>query len=239
MLVIPSVDLFCGKVARLLRGDPKYARFYEHLGNPVAVAKIWESEGVNLIHIVDLDAALGKEDNIRIISEIIRALNVPVQVGGGIRSVQKARQIINLGARRIVIGSMAFKDPRALETLLEEVGSDRIVIALDHLGGVVMIDGWREGTGMDLKESMKRFINIGARFFLVTSVQRDGTLAGPDIENLSRILDLGANIIASGGIRSLDDIISLRDLGLYGVIIGRALYEGRISLKEALKVTSK
>lgn len=239
LLVIPSIDLLSGKVARLLRGDPEYAKFYEHLGDPVAVARMWESEGAQLIHIVDLDAALDRGDNTRIIGEIIRALNVPVQVGGGLRSIQRARQVISLGARRIVIGSMAFKNPSAFETLLEEVGSDRIVVALDHLGGTVMVDGWREGTGMSLREAAKRFVEMGVRFFLVTSVQRDGTLAGPDIESLSRILDLGANIIASGGIRGLDDIISLRDLGLYGVIVGRALYEGHISLKEALKVTSK
>ncbi|MEM2607543.1 MAG: 1-(5-phosphoribosyl)-5-[(5-phosphoribosylamino)methylideneamino]imidazole-4-carboxamide isomerase [Candidatus Bathyarchaeia archaeon] len=239
LLVIPSVDLMSGKVARLLRGDPKHAWFYEHFGNPVAVAKRWESEGAQLIHIVDLDAALRRGDNMMVIAEIIRALNVPVQVGGGIRSITRARQIIDLGARRIVIGSMAFRDPEAFMALLGEMGSDRIVVALDHLEGVVMIDGWREGAGISLRDAAERFVSLGVRFLLVTSVQRDGSLAGPDLENLSKILDLGANIIASGGVRNLEDLVSLRDLGLYGVIVGRALYEGRLSLRESLKVTSK
>lgn len=239
MLVIPSVDLMEGKVARLLRGDPGKARFYEHMGDPVTVAKMWESEGAQLIHVVDLDAALGRGDNIELVGRIIRALNIPVQVGGGIRSIQRARQLINLGAKRIVIGSMAFKNTNTLKTLLEELGPDRIVVALDHLNGIVMIDGWREGTGVSLREAARRLIDMGIRFLLVTSVQRDGSLAGPDIENLSRILDLRANIIASGGVRNLDDILSLSSLGLYGVIVGRALYEGCIDLKKALRAASK
>lgn len=239
MLVIPSVDLMGGRVARLLRGDPKHAWFYEHFGNPMAIAKRWESEGAQIIHIVDLDAALGRGDNTRVISELIRAISVPVQVGGGIRSIARARQIIGLGARRIVIGSMAFRDPESFRALLGEMGSDRIVVALDHLEGVVMIDGWREGAGISLRDAAERFVNLGVSFLLVTSVQRDGSLTGPDIENLSKILDLGANVIASGGVRNLEDVISLRDLGLYGVIVGRALYEGCLSLREALKAASK
>lgn len=239
LLIIPSIDLMGGKVVRLLRGDPRHAWLYEQLGSPVAVAKMWESEGAQLIHIVDLDAALGRGDNIEVIGEIIRSLNIPVQVGGGIRSSWRARQLIGLGSKRIVIGSLAFKDPRAFKVLLEEMGSDRIVVALDHMEGTVVINGWREGTGMSLREAAKGFIKMGVKFLLVTSVQRDGSLSGPDIENLFRILDLDANIIASGGIRSLDDIMALRDLGIYGVIVGRALYEGRLSLKEALKVASE
>lgn len=238
LLVIPSVDLIGGRVARLIRGEPEHARFYEHFGDPVAVAKIWESEGARLIHVVDLDAALGRGDNIRVIGDIIRALRVPIQVGGGIRSPERARQMIGLGASRVVIGSMAFKDPEAIKILLEELGSDRIVVALDHSDGIVMVSGWREGTGVGLREAAERFINMGVKFLLITSIQRDGTLSGPDIENISKILDLGANIIASGGIRSLEDIIVLKELGVYGVIVGRALYEGYFNLREALKVAS-
>ncbi|MBS7640396.1 MAG: 1-(5-phosphoribosyl)-5-[(5-phosphoribosylamino)methylideneamino]imidazole-4-carboxamide isomerase [Candidatus Bathyarchaeia archaeon] len=239
MLVIPSVDLIEGRVARLIKGKIEHARFYEHFGDPVAVAKIWEFEGAGLIHVVDLDAALGRGDNIKVIGNIIRALRVPVQVGGGVRSLERARQIIGLGASRVVIGSMAFKDPEAIKTLLGELGSDRVVVALDHSDGVVMVSGWREDTGVSLRGAAERFTSMGVRFLLVTSIQRDGTLAGPDIENLSKILDLDANIIASGGIRSLEDIIALKKLGVYGVIVGRALYEGCFNLKEALKVASE
>ncbi|MEM1586401.1 MAG: 1-(5-phosphoribosyl)-5-[(5-phosphoribosylamino)methylideneamino]imidazole-4-carboxamide isomerase [Candidatus Bathyarchaeia archaeon] len=239
MLIIPSVDLMEGKVVRLLRGDPKHAWFYEHLGNPVNIAKMWESEGAQLIHIVDLDAAFGRGDNIGVIGNIIRAINIPVQVGGGVRSIQRARQLINLGASRVVIGSMAFKSPETFKALLDELGCDRVVVALDHLKGMVMIDGWREQTSMSLRETARRFLDIGVKFLLVTSIQRDGSLTGPDVEGLSEIIDLGANVIASGGVRSLEDLMALKKLGIYGVIVGRALYEGYFSLKEALKVASE
>jgi len=238
MLVIPSVDLLDGRVVRLLRGDPRHVRSYDQLGDPVAVARRWEAEGAPLIHVVDLNAALGSGENIRVIGEIIHALNVPVQVGGGVRSAEKARQLIYAGASRIVVGSLAFNDPKTFKVLLEELGYSRVAVALDHLDGRVMIWGWREPTPLTLRDAAKSFIDMGVRFFLVTSIRRDGSLAGPDIDNLSKILDLGANIMASGGVRSLDDIDVLRDLGVYGVIVGRALYDGCFSLREALKAAS-
>jgi len=236
LLVIPSIDLMDGKVVRLLRGDPRQARFYDDIGDPVTIAKTWESMGAQLIHVVDLDAALGRGDNVRIMREIISAVKIPIQVGGGIRSIERARQLISLGAGRIVIGSLAFKDVNALEALLDEVGPERIVVALDHSMGIVMIDGWRENTGMRLREAAKMFIDMGVSFLLITSIQRDGSLTGPDIENLRKVLDLNARVMASGGIRCLDDIMALKELGVYGVIVGRALYEGRLDLREALRI---
>lgn len=236
MLVIPSIDLMDGKVVRLLRGDPRQARFYDNIGDPVTIAKTWESMGAQLIHVVDLDAALGRGDNVRIMREIIGAVKIPIQVGGGIRSIERARQLISLGAGRIVIGSLAFKDVNALEALLDEVGSERIVVALDHSMGIVMIDGWRENTGMRLREAAKMFIDMGVSFLLITSIQKDGSLTGPDIENLRKVLDLNARVMASGGIRCLEDIMALKELGVYGVIVGRALYEGRLDLREALRI---
>ncbi|MEM1711268.1 MAG: 1-(5-phosphoribosyl)-5-[(5-phosphoribosylamino)methylideneamino]imidazole-4-carboxamide isomerase [Nitrososphaerota archaeon] len=236
MLVIPSIDLMDGKVVRLLRGDPRQARFYDNIGDPVTIAKTWESMGAQLIHVVDLDAALGRGDNVRIMREIISAVKIPIQVGGGIRSIERARQLISLGAGRIVIGSLAFKDVNALEALLDEVGPERIVVALDHSMGIVMIDGWRENTGMRLREAAKMFIDMGVSFLLITSIQRDGSLTGPDIENLRKVLDLNARVMASGGIRCLEDIMALKELGVYGVIVGRALYEGRLDLREALRI---
>lgn len=236
MLVIPSIDLMDGKVVRLLRGDPRQARFYDDIGDPVTIAKTWESMGAQLIHVVDLDAALGRGDNVRIMREIISAVKIPIQVGGGIRSIERARQLISLGAGRIVIGSLAFKDVNAFKALLDEVGSERIVVALDHSMGIVMIDGWRENTGMRLREAAKMFIDMGVSFLLITSIQKDGSLTGPDIENLRKVLDLNARVMASGGIRCLEDIMALKELGVYGVIVGRALYEGRLDLREALRI---
>ncbi|MEM1580907.1 MAG: 1-(5-phosphoribosyl)-5-[(5-phosphoribosylamino)methylideneamino]imidazole-4-carboxamide isomerase [Candidatus Bathyarchaeia archaeon] len=237
--MIPTVDIMSGEVVRLLRGDPKLAKSYMHLGDPVTLAEKWESEGAPLIHIVDLDAALGMGENTNIILRIIRSVRVPVQVGGGIRSINLARRLINSGAARIVVGSLGFRDINAFKIILEEVGSERVVVALDHLDGEIMIRGWRESTNVTLRGAAELFSTIGVKYFLVTSIQRDGAMTGPDIENLSNILDLGVNIMASGGIRSLGDIAILRDLGVYGVVVGKALYEGCFTLREALKVAQE
>jgi len=225
-----------GEVVRLLRGDPKQVKSYAHLGDPITIARRWESEGAKLIHVVDLDAALGLGENISIIGNIARSIKAPIQVGGGIRSVERARQLINAGVARTVLGSLAFRSVESLRALLEEFGDERIVVALDHLDGVVMIDGWRKSANITLREATQFFKSLGVRYFLVTSIQRDGMMVGPDMENLSKIIDLRVNVIASGGIRSLNDISMLRDLGVYGVIIGRALYEGSFTLKEALNI---
>lgn len=236
MLVIPAIDIMNGEVVRLLRGNPKQVKSYAHLGDPITIARKWESEGAKLIHVVDLDAALGLGGNVNIIGAIVRSIKAPIQVGGGIRSVEQVRQLINAGVARAVLGSLAFRSVESLKALLEEFGDERIVVALDHLDGVVMIDGWRKSVSMTLKEAAQFFKSLGVRYFLVTSIQRDGMMVGPDIENLSKIVDLGVNVIASGGIRSLSDISMLRSLGVYGVIIGRALYEGLFTLKEALNI---
>ncbi len=237
MYVIPAVDIMGGRVVRLLRGDPKLAKSYAHLGDPIALARKWESEGARMIHVIDLDAALGFGGNLETITRIIQSVKVPVQVGGGIRSLERASQLIDAGAGRIILGSLAFKNSESIRVLLNNFGQDRIAVALDHLRGEIMVDGWRKSAHMTLKEAVKMFSAMGVKFFLVTSIQRDGTLSGPDIESLSRVVELDVNVIASGGVRSLDDIRVLRDLGVYGVVVGRALYEGRFSLKEALKVS--
>lgn len=239
MLVIPSIDIMNGEVVRLLRGDLKQVKSYAHLGDPITIARRWESEGAKLIHVVDLDAALGLGENINVIGAIARSIRTPIQVGGGIRSIERAHQLINAGVTRIVLGSLAFRSVESLRVLLEEFSDERIIVALDHLDGVVMIDGWRKSANITLREATQFFKSLGVRYFLVTSIQRDGMMVGPDVENLSKIVDLGVNVIASGGIRSLNDIFTLRDLGVYGVIIGRALYEGSFTLKEALNIAEE
>ena len=238
MYVIPAVDIMGGRVVRLLRGDPKLAKSYEHLGDPIELAKRWESDGAQIIHVIDLDATLGSGENLETIIRIIQSVRVPVQVGGGIRSLERAERLINAGAGRIMLGSLAFKSPESVRFLLKKFGQEKIVVALDHLKGKVMVDGWRKSTYKNLEEAAEMFSAMGVKFFLVTAIQRDGTMSGPDVENLSRVVGLGVNVIASGGIRSLKDIEALRKLGVYGVVVGRALYEGRISLKEALKIAS-
>jgi len=235
LYVIPAIDIMNGRVVRLIKGDPGNIKSYEYLGDPLSLAKRWRLEGASLIHVVDIDAALGRGENIGIIEEIVKSIKIPIQVGGGVRSIDKAIHLLDMGIERIVLGSLAFRSPNTVSQLLNDFGWRRIAVALDHLDGEVMINGWRTSTHKTLKEAIQKFLTIGVRFFLITSIQHDGMMNGPDIKNLSEILNLNANIIVSGGVRNLDDIIALKNLNIYGVIIGRALYEGLLSLREALK----
>jgi phosphoribosylformimino-5-aminoimidazole carboxamide ribotide isomerase len=238
MEVIPAVDIMNGRVVRLLRGDPRLVSSYEHLGDPVSLARRWEGEGAGLIHVVDLDAALGLGRNLDVIESLVRSVGVPVQVGGGIRSLDMARRMFSIGVERVIIGSLAFSDPAAVRTLVREAGAERIVVALDNLGGAVMIRGWKKPAGITVDEAARRFRSMGIKSFLVTSVRRDGTLSGPDLETLSRLCRAGFGVIAAGGIKSIGDLLALKRIGVQGAIIGKALYEGRFSLSEALRAVS-
>jgi phosphoribosylformimino-5-aminoimidazole carboxamide ribotide isomerase len=233
--VIPAVDIMDGKVVRLLKGSPNLVKSYDYLGDPLSIAKRWESEGAPAIHIVDLDAAFGIGENTELIIRIIQSIDAPVQVGGGIRSIERACRLIEAGAEKVILGSLAFRNVEAVKSLLGMFGCGRIIIALDHLNGEIVVNGWRTQTGVTLEEAAQKFSSIGIKFFLVTSTQHDGMISGPDVRNLPRILNLGINVIASGGIRNLNDIMTLKKLGVYSIIVGRALYEGLFSLREALK----
>jgi len=237
MEIIPAIDLMDGKVVRLLRGDPATKKTYEHLGEPVTVAERWLSEGARFLHIVDLDATLGLGNNSKVIRKIVNTVEAPVQVGGGIRSLDIARGYFNIGVSRVILGSLAFEDPSQVKLLLDESGSGCVVIAVDHIHGEVMTRGWKTSAGLSVDEAVSRFLSLGAKFFLVTSISRDGTLTSLDFETLNRISNFrDARIIASGGTSSLEDLVNLKRIGIYGVVIGKALYEEKIRLKDAVKI---
>jgi len=233
--IIPAVDLMGGKVVRLVRGNPQLATSYERLGDPVSVAKKWEAEGARFIHIVDLDAALERGSNLNMVESIAKAVRVQLQVGGGIRSVEAARHLFSIGVKRVVLGSIAFSSPSIVEALLGEFGEECVVVALDNLEGLVMIRGWKASTKVSVSEAVERFSKMGVKLFLVTSVTQDGTLLGPDLNVLSQLCRKGVSVIAAGGIGSLDDLVALKTLGMVAVVVGKALYEGRFSLNEALR----
>lgn len=237
MKIIPAVDLMNGKVVRLFQGDPKKAKVYDYLGEPVAIAKKWEEEGADALHIVDLDAAFDKGDNLATISKIIKAVSLPVQVGGGIRSLEKAETLLSIGADYVVLGTLAFSKPEVLKKLREKFG-DRVIVALDHASGRIMVEGWKKPANVGVKEALSKFLGIHVKTFLLTSISRDGTLKGVDADVLSQACAYkDARIIAAGGVGSLQDLSVLKRIGVYGVVIGKALYEGFFTLKEALKVT--
>jgi phosphoribosylformimino-5-aminoimidazole carboxamide ribotide isomerase len=236
MEVIPAVDLMEGKVVRLRKGDPNTSKNYSIFGDPLQTAGKWEREGAKAIHIVDLDAATGRGDNLEVIAAMIHSVKVPVQVGGGIRSGGKAEDMLRIGAERVIVATLAFERTGDLKELLKKYGAGRIMVALDYLNGKVMVRGWTRATGITLENAIQRFLRLGVKLYLLTSILRDGLLIGPDYVTLRSLVDnTEAELYAAGGVSSLEDLIRLKETGLKGVIVGKALYEGSFSLKEAIK----
>lgn len=239
MKIFPAIDLMGGKVVRLFQGDPNVARTYDYLGEPVAIAKKWEKEGADALHIIDLDAAFNMGNNLVTISKIIQAVNLPVHVGGGIRSLKIAESMINMGVRYILLGTLAFRRPDVIVHLRKNFG-DCIIVALDYRGGKVMVEGWKTSTELKVDDAMKKFLGHQVKNFLLTSISRDGTLKGVDINILAKACAYkDVCIIAAGGVSSLKDLAILKRLGVYGVTIGKALYEGMFTLEEALKIAKE
>lgn len=236
MEVIPAIDLMKGKVVRLFQGDLKTAKTYDQLGDPVTIAKMWAKDGAKTIHIIDLDAALNLGNNIATISKIVEAVNLPIQVGGGIRKIETAKNLLNMGISRIILGALAFNEPHTLTALQKKFGNERLIVALDHQNGRVMVEGWKTSTRLGIEEALAKFLDLQIKTFLVTSITQDGTLRGPDIDTLNKVCaNPRVNIIAAGGISSLNDLIVLKQIGVKGVVVGKALYEGVFTLKEAIK----
>jgi phosphoribosylformimino-5-aminoimidazole carboxamide ribotide isomerase len=223
-----------GRLARLSRGDPETAKYYEVFGDPVQAALHWEREGARLLHVIDLDAAMGTGDNRALIQRILSEVRIPVQVGGGLRRASDAIEILGQGASRVLIGTLAFEKPEEFRLLIDEVGNERLVVALDYVEDKIVTLGWKQRTGLLLTEALRNLLEIGVTIFLLTAVRRDGLMAGPDLENLSKCVRIpGAKIIAAGGIGDLDDLERLRKIGIGEVVVGKALYEGRFTLREA------
>src|SRR3990172_13292584 len=214
MKIIPAVDLLDGKVVRLVKGDPKNKVVYSD--DPVQTAKKWEHEGADALHIVDLDATLTRGSNSSIVKKITEQVSVPVQVAGGIRSIDLAQELLK-NVDRIVLGTLAYKDSTSVEKLVKEFGGDRIVVAIDQKEGKVMIDGWRKSSGVNILAAIGKFKQVGINYFLLTSIDRDGTLGGPDIDALNQACSRNVNIIASGGISKNEDISKVKQTGAYAV----------------------
>jgi phosphoribosylformimino-5-aminoimidazole carboxamide ribotide isomerase len=236
MNVIPAIDLMNGKVVRLSRGDPATAKFYDQWGTPIEVALKWKAEGATRLHIIDLDAALSLGDNTSVVAEVARASGLPVQVGGGIRSVEAVEKMFKLGVTHVILGALAFSDPSVIPRIRKEHDADSVIVALDNREGRVMVEGWKTKTGVTMWDALEKFVNLGVTTFLITSIAQDGMLQGPDLETLSEACTYpGARVIAAGGIGSLGDLVALQNVGVEGVVVGKALYERRFTLKEAIE----
>ncbi|HEX2067269.1 MAG TPA: 1-(5-phosphoribosyl)-5-[(5-phosphoribosylamino)methylideneamino]imidazole-4-carboxamide isomerase [Nitrososphaeraceae archaeon] len=230
MKVIPSIDLMNGNVVRLVRGDPANKVVYSD--NPIETARKWEAAGADMLHVVDLNATLRTGiNNNEIVFKIIDSVKIPVQVAGGIRSINAINEMLNKNAAKVVLGTIAYKEPDSIRQIAKKK-VEKLVISIDQNNGRVMIDGWREASSYGIVDAINLFMSMGIRDFLLTSIDRDGTLNGPDVTTLSLASSFANSlIIASGGISSLEDIIRVRSAGCHSVILGKAVYEGKISIE--------
>ncbi len=225
-----------GEIVRLRHGDPKTAKVYSQFGGPVETAKKWQAEGAKKLHIIDLDAALGMGNNLSVIAEIAENTGFPIQVGGGIRNIEAVEKVLGLGVSQVILGALAFSDPQAVPQIQQAFGPKSVIVALDNKDGKIMVEGWKTATALGMKEALEKFVALGVKMFLVTSITKDGTLSGPDLDTLREACQYpDVEVIAAGGIGCLNDLVALRSVGVEGAVIGKALYEGRFTLKEALK----
>lgn len=237
MLIIPAVDIKSGKCVRLWQGSFNRVDIYGD--NPVAMALKWEEEGAQMLHVVDLDAAVtGKPLNKAYITEILKTIHIPVQVGGGIRNSEIAQYYIQQGARSIVLTTLAYEQPDEVINIAK-LYPDQISIGVDVLSGAIAIKGWTQSSNITPNEFIKRFEHVPIYAFVFTDIYKDGTLSGIELTRLSRMLEgINVPVIISGGISSILDIKKLKNIGnrhIKGVIIGRALYTGAIKLKEVMQ----
>ncbi len=238
MEVIPAIDLRGGRCVRLHQGD--FRRETVFSDDPVAMALRWQEQGGPRLHVVDLDgAATGEPAHLDVISAIVAALDIPVQVGGGIRSASTARAWLEAGVERVVIGTAAVRDPGTVRDVCRAYGSQRVVVSIDARNGRVALQGWTEASEVSVLELAHRMAALGVERLLYTDIARDGMLTGPDIgTNAQLVRETGMAVLASGGVSSVEDIRQLVPTGTEGVIVGRALYAGAVSLPEAIAAAS-
>jgi len=233
--LLPAIDIRNGRVVRLSQGEQTRETVYGD--DPVAVATRFVAEGAGWVHVVDLDRAFGEGDNSDLVGRVIAAAagRARVQVGGGLRTLDRIEQALGLGAARVVIGTAAVRDPELLPQALALAGSERLAVGIDARNGMIAIRGWREVAAEPAQAVAQRVVEQGVRTLVYTDVARDGMLQGPDLDGAIALQALGARVIASGGVASLDDLRRIREAGLAGAIVGRAIYEGRFTVADALK----
>lgn len=235
MQLYPAIDLKNGQCVRLKQGEFKEITVYSD--KPEEIAALWQEQGATYLHLVDLDGALaGHSVNEEVIRKIVNAVSIPVEIGGGIRSEEAIASMLSLGVARVIIGTKAVKQPEFIRDMIEKFGADRVVLGVDAKDGMVAVEGWEtvsEITASDLCSRMKEY---GIRHIVYTDISRDGMLIGPNVAYTKKLTDeTGLDVIASGGMSSMEDLRQLYEAGVQGAIIGKALYEKRIDLSEAVK----
>ena len=232
--IYPAIDLRSGQVVRLQEGDP--ARMTAYSDDPAEMAQLWLSAGASWLHVVNLDGAFGESDQAnRSALEAILKLGAQVQFGGGLRSVAAIERALDLGVSRVVLGTIAIEQPAVVEDALKKFGSENIAVGIDAREGLVRVRGWKDASGVSAIDLALHMRALGLRTVIFTDVSRDGLGSGLNIPSTRELADVsGLAVIASGGVHALNDVIAARAANLSGVIIGRALYEGTLDLKQAL-----
>ncbi len=238
-VVYPAIDLRAGKVVRLKEGDP--ARMTAYSDEPAQMARRWLDAGASWLHVVNLDGAFGESDNVNRLAletvlRVAKDFNARVQFGGGIRSLEEIKDVLKLGVSRAILGTVAIEQPNVVLEAIQKFGVERIAVGIDARGGLVRVRGWKDNTGTSAIDLAIQMRTLGVCTVIFTDVSRDGLGSGLNIAATRELATIsGLDVIASGGVHALEDVLAARRANLAGVIVGRALYEGTIDLKEALK----
>ena len=241
MKIYPAIDIRGGKCVRLFKGD--FAQETVFSDSPAAMAKQWAAQGAEYLHLVDLDGArAGRSENLTTVKEVLAAVNIPVELGGGIRTMENIDEVLKLGVRRVILGSVAVRDPELVREACAKYG-DRIVVGIDAKDGIVAVDGWGVSGDVDVITLAKKMKDAGVRTIIYTDISRDGTLSGVNVEATAKLArESGVDVVASGGVKDLADIRALlpyeRD-GIEGVIVGKSIYTGSLDLKKAIALAAK
>ncbi|MGM0508385.1 MAG: 1-(5-phosphoribosyl)-5-[(5-phosphoribosylamino)methylideneamino]imidazole-4-carboxamide isomerase [Fusobacteriota bacterium] len=242
MIIFPAIDIKNGKCVRLEKGDFNKEKVFSE--NPVEIAKKFQNAGAEYIHIVDLDGALkGKSQNQEVIQEIKKSVNIKLELGGGIRKLEHIEKWLDLGIDRVILGTVAIKNPELVGKAVKKFGSDKIVVGIDSKKGMVAIKGWVEVSEKKTLDLVKEMEDLGVQTIIYTDIDKDGMLEGISLDHIKEIIENSSiNIVVSGGVSSIEDIKILKKLNnskIEGVITGKAIYENKLDLNEAIKLTKK
>ena len=241
MIIFPAIDIRGGKCVRLLKGD--FAKETVFSDKPEEMAKKWQAQGAQFLHLVDLDGALaGRPQNLATVEKILAAVDIPVELGGGICTMESIDEVLALGVRRVILGSVAVRDPELVKTACAKYG-DRIVVGIDAKDGIVAVDGWGVSGDVEATALAKEMKKAGVKTIIYTDISRDGTLAGVNVEATAKLArESGVAVVASGGVKSIADIEALKPYekaGIEGVIVGKSIYMGTLDLAEAIEIAAK
>ena len=241
MIIFPAIDIRGGKCVRLLKGDFEKETVFSD--KPEEMAKKWQAQGAEFLHLVDLDGALaGKSQNLATVEKILAAVDIPVELGGGIRTMENIDDVLALGVRRVILGSVAVCNPELVREACAKYG-DRIVVGIDAKDGIVAVDGWGVSGDVEATALAKEMKKAGVRTIIYTDISRDGTLSGVNVEATAKLArESGVAIVASGGVKSIADIEALKPyekVGIEGVIVGKSIYMGTLDLAETIEIAAK